>query len=93
MTGFQSKYLDKEFLLKYMQGLFDNSIYEFEFIQSGLRSAVDIYKKGGHMISKYSDKNYTIFYDNRRCIIESDKEVKTNLLSKDVKTTLLDTKP
>ena len=89
MSGFQSKYLDKDFLLMYMKELFDNQIYEFEFIQSGLRSAIDIYKYGGHMISSYKDKSYNILYDNRRCIIEGNNNNNNDIN----KTEFLDTIP
>ena len=72
MTGFQSRFLDREFLVNYLIHLFQNKRYHFEFVQSGLRSALDIYKHGGHMIQKYSDRTLSILYDNRRCIIENE---------------------
>lgn len=85
MTGFQSKRLNSEFLRGYMEELFDENIYEFEFVQSGLSSAIDIYKYGGHMISKHKDRSYNILYDNRRCILEENSTINN--------TGLLDSRP
>jgi len=41
-----------------------------DFVQSGLRSATNIMKYGGHVLSKYSDKKYSLDYDNKRRIID-----------------------
>lgn len=41
---------------------------EFEYIQRGLRSATDIYKKGGHVVATYKDRKYSLEYDNKRMI-------------------------
>ena len=39
-----------------------------EFIMSSLRSAGDIYKKGGHVTMKHRDQLFRLHYDNRRVI-------------------------
>ena len=41
-----------------------------EFIQSSLRSALDIVKYGGHVTKKYKDQKFRLLYDNRREIID-----------------------
>jgi transposase len=39
-----------------------------EFVQSSLRSASDIYKKGGHVTMNYRDQLFRMHFDNRRQI-------------------------
>jgi hypothetical protein len=46
----------------------------FNFIQQSLRYAKDIYKKGGHVIMVYTDREFKLAYDNRREIITGDGE-------------------
>jgi hypothetical protein len=50
------------------------------FLRTSLRSALDIYKEGGHVTRTYSDQIFRLMYDNKRLIIDSDN-------------TLLDSKP
>ena len=45
----------------------------FEYVQTGLRSATDIYKEGGQVIQKYSDRSFSLEYDNKRRVIEIEK--------------------
>lgn len=72
-TGFQTRNLEKEFLKNELCNIIINkSDKSIEFVQSGLRSATDILKKGGHLIQKYSDRRYSLEYDNKRCIINND---------------------
>jgi len=40
-----------------------------EFIQFSLRSALDIYKEGGHVTPVYKDQKFRLQYDNKRLII------------------------
>jgi hypothetical protein len=42
------------------------------FLRSSLRSALDIYKEGGHVTRTYSDQIFRIMYDNKRIIVDSD---------------------
>lgn len=42
----------------------------FEFTQTSLRTAKDIFKKGGHVTPVLKDKKVRLYYDNRRQIIE-----------------------
>lgn len=73
ISGFQSRFIDKEFLIdefsKYLND--DNISNVFEYVQTGLRSATDIYKRNGHVIAKYKDQKYSLDYDNKRRIIEA----------------------
>ena len=43
----------------------------FDYIQTSLRSASDIYKHGGHVIQKYRDRKFSIEYDNKRRILDN----------------------
>lgn len=71
-TGFQTRNLEKSFLIEEISRIIKNDECKtIEFIQTGLRSASDIYKKGGHVIAKYSDRSFNMDYDNKRCIIEN----------------------
>ena len=44
---------------------------DFDFVQTSLRSASDIYKYGGNVIPKYRDRKFSLNYDNKRCIVEN----------------------
>jgi len=76
-SGFQTNGLDKDFLIKEFSEILnlEDKSKIFEFIQSGLRRGNDIYKKGGHVISKYRDVRYTLEYDNKRCLLEGDPNI------------------
>jgi hypothetical protein len=39
-----------------------------EYVQGSLRSARDIYKKGGHVTMKYRDQLFRLHFDNRRVL-------------------------
>jgi hypothetical protein len=86
-TGFQrSESLDviQERFLE----IFNKPDKSLNFIQHTLRSAKDIYKKGGHVTSVYRDQVYRLLFDNKRIIIDS--KIDPNL--KDSKN-ILDSKP
>lgn len=101
LTGFQKKGVsDKELF-----DLVTKSMISFEktlnFIQTSLRSATDIYKKGGHVTPLNRDQVFRTVYDNRR-VIDSSNTLQTkikvvngdnNLEFLDVYSTLLDSKP
>jgi len=48
----------------------NNEKRSFEFIQSSLSSASDIYKKGGHVLQVFKDRRFSLDYDNKRRITE-----------------------
>ena len=82
VTGFQTRGIEKSHLVSVFSDLVtDDSVdKKIEYIQTGLRSASDIYKKGGHMIATYKDRSYNLEYDNRRRIIEENDSNKKGML-------------
>ena len=66
-TGFQTRFLDRDFLIEEFSRIIKEDEYKnvIEYVQSGLRSATDIYKKGGHVLAKYTDKNFSLDYENQ----------------------------
>ena len=49
-----------------------NDDRSIEFLQTTLRSALEISKFGGHVTMKYEDRKFSLLYDNRR-FIQDDK--------------------
>jgi len=47
----------------------------FNFLTSRLRSAKDIYLKGGHVTMIFSDQIYRVMFDNKRVILDKDLNV------------------
>lgn len=87
-TGFQAR----DYSMQEMETLFVDTLASedksLEYIQKSLRSAKDIYKKGGHVTALYKDQIFRLHYDNRRIIqIPEDLEVF------DVTKNLLDSMP
>jgi hypothetical protein len=60
-----------------------------EYPSKKLRSALDIFKYGGHVTPVYADKVFSLFYDNKRIVIDLDEQ--KNKLDSFVQ--MLDTKP
>lgn len=73
ISGFQRYNLESGFLIRELTRLLRGQDKVIEYIQTGLRGANEIYKEGGHVVSKQSDRNFSIEYDNRRSIIETEK--------------------
>lgn len=71
-AGFQARFLNKNFLIDEFYRIMKQPIgnKEIEYIQSGLRSATDIYKRGGQVVATYKDRKYSLNYDNKRRIID-----------------------
>lgn len=61
----------------------------FEFIQTRLRSANEIFRKGGHVTRVYSDRNFRMHYDNRRIVLVPE-ELEDGI---DMSNVILKTKP
>jgi hypothetical protein len=61
-----------------------------EYLQFSLRSAKDIFKKGGHVTRVYKDQVFRLHYDNRRLIQIPDNFDESIF---DLSKTLLDSKP
>ncbi|KAI5850810.1 hypothetical protein GGS23DRAFT_591595 [Durotheca rogersii] len=75
-TGFQARFLEKAFLIKEFSRIMNdkNISNDFDFIQTSLRSAKDVYKYGHNVIIKYKDRRFSLDFDNKRCILEDSKE-------------------
>jgi len=82
-TGFQTSKLEKLFIIDCFSNIITrvDMNKRIEYIQTSLRSASDIYNKGGHVVLVYKDRSFNLDYDNKRCIIENNSS------------SLLDTKP
>ena len=69
-TGFQSRiYPNKEELIELFLQTIKSEHKTIEYIQSRLRSATDIYKKGGHVTMNYRDQMFRMHFDNRRMLL------------------------
>jgi hypothetical protein len=72
-TGFQHSRIDKSFLEKtFIDILLNPNSRVIEYIQTGLRSAKDVYDYGGHLIRTYKDRSFSLEYDNKRCVIDNE---------------------
>ena len=68
-TGFQHRvYGNKAELMKGFLDTLKSENKTIEFIQSRLRSASDIYKKGGHVTMQRRDQLFRMHFDNRRVL-------------------------
>jgi hypothetical protein len=72
-TGFQMKGYRKVDLVDSFINIMGSDNRRVEFIQKALRGGNEIYKKGGHVVMKYMDREFSLCYDNRRKIIEDPK--------------------
>lgn len=68
-TGFQRKQFDPYLIETWFKHTLSKSDKSLEFIQQRLRSALDIYKNGGHVTKTYTDRLFRLQFDNRREII------------------------
>jgi hypothetical protein len=84
-TGFQVRSLSPEELETLLLETMKTPHKELEYIQYSLRSALDLYNKGGHVTMLQKDQTFRLHYDNRRLI--------TNITSADAFLELLDSKP
>jgi hypothetical protein len=97
-TGLQHNvYNSKEDLLVTLTEVFKSDGKTLEYIQSRLRSATEIFKKGGHVTMVYKDQHFRMHFDNKRVI-----EIPLELIDQTSKTevgnlftshVLLDSKP
>lgn len=68
-TGFQHRvYAGKEEFLKGFLGVLKSDTKTLEFSQSRLRSASEIYKKGGHVTMIHRDQIFRMHFDNKRVL-------------------------
>lgn len=75
MTGFQKSGIDNNFLYnEFRDVIFNKESKAFDFIQTRLRSATDIFKDDRHMQMVYRDQVFNLGYDNKREIIRNENE-------------------
>jgi hypothetical protein len=68
-TGFQHRvYNTKEEFIKGFLEVLKSDMKTIEFSQSRLRSASEIYQKGGHVTMIHRDQLFRMHYDNRRVL-------------------------
>lgn len=67
-TGFQSRNYTLDELETMFLNVLSKNDKSLEYIQFSLRSAKDIFKKGGHVTPVYKDQVFRLHYDNRRLI-------------------------
>lgn len=68
-TGFQTGNYTLEELDKIFKDTLKSEDKSWVFVQNSLRSALDIYKGGGHVTRVYKDQMFRLQYDNKRLII------------------------
>jgi hypothetical protein len=69
LTGLQrNSFNDLNHIASVVKELFNSDDKTLEFISMRLRTASDIFKKGGHVTSILSDKSWSIIFDNKRKI-------------------------
>jgi len=88
-TGFQRTQFDVGYLEKVLLSTLKSKDKSVEFTNKSLRSAIDVYKKGGHVTMIYKDQVFRLHYDNRR-VIEVPEDLKGKYEFHDV---LLNSKP
>lgn len=102
MTGFQSRGLGMAGLREQVALGFVSERKEVGFVQSSLRSSVEIYKRGGHMTAVYRDQVFRLLYDNRRRLLIPENVAKRDLVLEgsrealeiiDLSETMLDSEP
>ena len=68
-TGFQKHGYEKSELVNLFKGILSSKEKLFEFSRKSLRSAKDIFDKGGHVTKVIKDQTFRLFFDNRRDVI------------------------
>lgn len=69
-TGFQRLGYVREELVDIFKATLGSDKKYFEFTRNSLRSAKDVFDKGGHVMMTMKDQIFRLFYDNRRRIID-----------------------
>ena len=87
-AGFQGGGYSHLEIVNFYKEALSSSDKEFEYIQSSLRGAKDVFKFGGHVTEKLRDQIVRVVFDNRRKIVESDK-----VFNYDMSNRLFDSKP
>lgn len=69
LTGFQAKFYKHQDVYNLIKEGMRNNDKAITFTEKTLRSALDIYKKGGHLTQKFKDKLFRLQFDNKRLIV------------------------
>jgi hypothetical protein len=89
LTGLQRKSFNGiDHISTIVKDLFNSNDKTLEFISMRLRTASDIFKKGGHVTSILADKAWSIIFDHKRKVIIEDND-----LISDYRNKLFFTKP
>ena len=91
-TGFQRGGYEKKELVELFKNTLSSANKFFEFTTWGLRSAKDIFEKGGHVIDVRKDQIFRLFHDGRRSMVEP-RWLKKSKNFWDMSKILLDSKP
>lgn len=86
-TGFQRKMFNRQELINIFKDTLASTNKTFEYTWESLRSAKDIFTKGGNMVKVMKDQTFRMLYDNRRQVINNGKHFV------DSSKVLLDSKP
>lgn len=76
-TGFQKALYNMKEIDKLLKDGMASESKEITFVSKRLRSALDIYKFGGHVTNEYKDQVFRLVYDNKRKIIFDESKEKT----------------
>jgi hypothetical protein len=90
-TGFQRGGFEHNELRGIFKEILKTKDKFMEYTRHSLRSAKDIFNKGGHVTSIYKDQTFRLFFDNRREVIEPEEFAASG--SVDLSNKLLDSKP
>ncbi len=84
LTGLQRNSFNRDLnnIASVVIELFNSDDKTLEFISSRLRTASDIFKKGGHVTSVMSDKAWSIIFDHKRKIVLGDEDNVTDYRNK-----------
>jgi hypothetical protein len=87
-TGFQSFGYSQDELVSHFKEVLSSIDKAFEYTQTRVRSAKDVFKKGGHVTLNLRDQTIRLHYDNRRSIVEP-----SDFKGYDMSNNLFDSKP
>jgi len=80
MTGFQPRHFTEETRINLIKNALESDSRTINYGQRSLRKATDIFKEGGHVTPKVSERSFRVVFDNRREIIDNGIHPSLNLL-------------
>jgi hypothetical protein len=87
-TGFQSHDYTRDELVKSFKEVLAREDKQFDYTMYSLRSAKDVFKKGGHVMTIAKNQKVRLLHDNRRVILEP-----SGFTGHDMSNRLFDSKP